>query len=129
VHRVEGTLGTLAAIGAVALMPGAVRSSSIGASERQPEFFRWCDLVHTGFQPSRCTMTLAMLSKGRVAMTPNQLTGAARNLAHGLGIPVYIRDGRIYQQGPGLAFLPPGNARPTVAGASSLEEERRDEAE
>ena len=47
-----------------------------------------------------------MLSKGRVAMTPEELTGAARNLAHGLGIPVYIRDGRIYQQGPGLAFLP-----------------------
>ncbi len=32
-----------------------------------------------------------MLSKGRIAMTPDQLTGAARNLAHGLGIPVYIR--------------------------------------
>jgi hypothetical protein len=44
-----------------------------------------------------------MLSKGRVAMNPDQLTGAARNLAHGLGIPVYIRDGRIYQQGPGIA--------------------------
>ena len=64
-----------------------------------------------------------MLSKGKVAMTPEELTGAARNLAHGLGIPVYIRDGRIYQQGPGLAFLPPGDARPTVAGAPSLKEE------
>jgi hypothetical protein len=40
-------------------------------------------------------------------MTPDQLTSAARNLAYGLGIPVYIRDGRIYQGGPGLAFLPP----------------------
>src|SRR5215831_7918874 len=40
-------------------------------------------------------------------MTPDQLAGAARNLAHGLGIPVYIRDGRIYQNGPGVAFLPP----------------------
>jgi len=40
-------------------------------------------------------------------MTRDQLTSAARNLAHGLGIPVYIRDGRIYQDGPGLAFLPP----------------------
>jgi len=40
-------------------------------------------------------------------MTPNQLRRAARNLAYGLGIPVYIRDGRIYQDGPGLAFLPP----------------------
>ena len=39
-------------------------------------------------------------------MTPNQLASAARNLAYGLGIPVYIRDGRIYQNGPGLAFLP-----------------------
>jgi hypothetical protein len=40
-------------------------------------------------------------------MTPDQLRGAARNLAYGLGIPVYIRGGRIYQGGPGLAFLPP----------------------
>ena len=62
-------------------------------------------------------------------MTPDRLTGAARNLAHGLGIPVYIRDGRIYQDGPGLAFLPPGSARLTEAGAPSLEEEEVDEAE
>jgi hypothetical protein len=55
-----------------------------------------------------------MLSKGRAAMTPNQLRRAARNLAYGLGIPVYIRDGRIYQDGPGLAFLPP-NGNPAVA--------------
>ena len=40
-------------------------------------------------------------------MTPEQLRRAARNLAYGLGIPFYIRDGRIYQFGPGLAFLPP----------------------
>ena len=39
-------------------------------------------------------------------MTPDELSGAARNLAHGLGIPVYIRDGRIYQHGPGIEFLP-----------------------
>ena len=48
-----------------------------------------------------------MLSKGRSAMTPEQLRRAARNLAYGLGIPFYIRDGRIYQFGPGLVFLPP----------------------
>jgi len=47
-------------------------------------------------------------------MTPDQLRGAARNLAYGLGIPVYIRDGRIYQNAPGLAFLPP-NGDPAVA--------------
>ena len=47
-------------------------------------------------------------------MTPNQLRRAARNLAYGLGIPVYIRDGRIYQDGPGLAFLPP-NGDPAAA--------------
>jgi hypothetical protein len=47
-------------------------------------------------------------------MTPGQLRDAARNLAYGLGIPVYIRDGRIYQDGPGLAFLPP-NGDPAVA--------------
>ena len=54
-----------------------------------------------------------MLSKGRIPMTPDQLTGAARNLAHGLGIPVFIRDGRIYQHGPGVEFLPPKDDRPT----------------
>ena len=70
-----------------------------------------------------------MLRKGRVAMTPDELTGAARNLAHGLGIPVYIRGGQIYQQGPGLAFLPPGSTRPTEAGTHSLEEEGADDAE
>jgi len=62
-------------------------------------------------------------------MTPDQLTGAARNLAHGLGIPVYIRDGRIYQDGPGVAFLPPSGARSTVAGNPFLEEEKAGEAE
>jgi hypothetical protein len=44
-------------------------------------------------------------------MTPDQLRDAARKLAYGLGIPVYIRDGRIYQDGPGLAFLPPNGDR------------------
>jgi len=68
-----------------------------------------------------------MLSKGRGAMTPDQLTGAARNLAHGLGIPVYIRDGRIYQQGPGIAFLPPSGNHPMVAEAPSLAEGEADE--
>ena len=47
-------------------------------------------------------------------MAPNQLASAARNLAYGLGIPVYVRNGRIYQNGPGLAFLPP-NGDPAVA--------------
>jgi CspA family cold shock protein len=56
-------------------------------------------------------------------MTPDQLTDAACNLAHGLGIPVYTRDGRIHQQGPGVAFLPPSGARSTVADVPSLEEE------
>jgi hypothetical protein len=55
-----------------------------------------------------------MLSEGTGAMTPEQLCRAARNLAYGLGITVYIRDGKIYQFGPGLAFLPP-NGDPEVA--------------
>ena len=61
------------------------------------------------------------LSKGRAAMTPDQLRGAARNLAYGLGIPVYIRDGRIYQDGPGRAFLPP-NGDPAEAPFDHKEE-------
>ena len=55
-----------------------------------------------------------MLSKGTAAMTPDQLRRAARNLAYGLGIPVYIRDGRIYQVGPGVAFLPPNGDPPVT---------------
>ena len=47
-------------------------------------------------------------------MTPDELTNAARELAHGLGIRVYIRDGRIYQHGPGIEFLPPDGASLTV---------------
>ena len=56
-------------------------------------------------------------------MTPDQLTGAARNLAHGLGIPIYIRDGRIYQHGPGLMFLPPSATHPAAVESPSHEEE------
>ena len=56
-------------------------------------------------------------------MTLDQLTGAARNLAHGLGIPFYIRDGRIYQHGPGLMFLPPSATHPAAVESPSHEEE------
>ena len=60
-------------------------------------------------------------------MTPNQLRGAARNLACGLGIPFYIRDGRICQDGPGLAFLPP-NGDPAVAKVPLDQKEEADAA-
>jgi hypothetical protein len=50
-------------------------------------------------------------------MTPDELTGAARNLADGLGIPLYIRDGRIYQHGPGIEFVPRQSSCPTPLGA------------
>ena len=46
-------------------------------------------------------------------MTPEELARAARDLARGLGIAVYVRDGRIYQHGPGIEFLPPDGACPT----------------
>ena len=62
-------------------------------------------------------------------MTPDQLTGAARNLAHGLGIPIYIRDGRIYQHGPGIVFLPPSVTQPSAVEAPSDEEEVAEETE
>jgi len=70
-----------------------------------------------------------MRSKGKAMMTPDQLRGAARNLAHGLGIPVYIRDGRIYQQGPGIAFLPAKGAGPVVEEVPFDQEEGADAAE
>ena len=44
-------------------------------------------------------------------MSQDELSNAARNLAYALGIAVYIRDGRIYQQGPGIEFLPPKSER------------------
>jgi hypothetical protein len=49
-------------------------------------------------------------------MTPDELTGAARKLADGLGIPVYIRDGRIYQHGPGIEFFAVEGSGPTPLG-------------
>ena len=64
----------------------------------------------------------AVLSEGEVAMNPDELAGAARKLAHSLGIPVYVRDGRIYQHGPGREFLPPTSSRQTVAEVSSDED-------
>ena len=50
---------------------------------------------------------------------PDELARAASKLAHSLGIPVYIRNGRIYQHGPGLEFLPSTGSRPTVPDISS----------
>jgi len=59
-------------------------------------------------------------------MTPDQLAAAAHNLAYGLGIPLYIRDGRIYQNGPGLAFLPPSGTHLTVTDAPFHKKEDAD---
>jgi len=70
-----------------------------------------------------------MRNKGKAMMTPDQLRSAARNLAHGLGIPVYIRNGRIYQQGPGIAFLPPKGAGSAVEEVPFDQEEGADAAE
>ena len=64
-----------------------------------------------------------MIAKDRVVMTPNELADAARNLAHALGIAVYIRDGRIYQHGPGTEVSPPPGASPTAPGAPYPREE------
>jgi len=61
-------------------------------------------------------------------MNSDQLTGAARNLAYGLGIPIYIRDGRIYQHGPGLMF-PPSATRAATVEAPSHEEKGASETE
>jgi hypothetical protein len=62
-------------------------------------------------------------------MNSNQLAGAARNIAYGLGIPIYIRDGRIFQHGPGLMFLPPSVTHPAALEAPSLEEEAAEKTE
>ena len=62
-------------------------------------------------------------------MIQDELASSARKLAHGLGIAVYVRDGRIYQHGPGTEFLPPKDAGPTALGAPSSHEPRTDAAE
>jgi hypothetical protein len=49
-------------------------------------------------------------------MTPDELARAACKLAHSLGIPVYIRNGRIYQNGPGLEFFAVNWRPPNRAG-------------
>ena len=56
-------------------------------------------------------------------MTPDELIGAARNLAYSLGISLYIRDGRIYQHGPGAEFLPSPGASPAAPKAPYTREE------
>ena len=61
-----------------------------------------------------------MLSKGRSSDDPRPTNRRCRDLAHGLGIPVYIRDGRIYQHGPGVEFLP---RKGTALGAPSGDED------
>jgi len=62
-------------------------------------------------------------------MTLDQLTCSALNLAHGLGIPVYIRGGRIYQDGPGLAFLSSNGTRLASADAPSRVKEEAGKAQ
>ena len=46
-------------------------------------------------------------------MTPTQLRAAAENLANSLGITFHIRDGWIYQAGPGERVDPPKSAHST----------------
>jgi hypothetical protein len=58
-------------------------------------------------------------------MTTEELTGAARKLAYSLGIPVYIRAGRICQNGPGIEFLPAKSARPIPLGTPREDLARR----
>jgi hypothetical protein len=89
-----------------------------------PKYHCWstarsCNVAahHPDMFPSIC--------KSRVTMSPDKLARAARNLAHPLGLPVYIRNGRIYQHGPGVEFSPPNGVCSTVAGAPSFDEEEK----
>jgi hypothetical protein len=43
-------------------------------------------------------------------MTPEDLRAVANRMAHSLGISLYIRDGWIYQTGPGERVHPPKTA-------------------
>ncbi len=47
----------------------------------------------------------------------------AREMAYGLGISVYIRDGRIRQHGPGQEIQPPTTAKPVPHGIDGLKVE------
>ncbi len=47
----------------------------------------------------------------------------AREMAYGLGISVYIRDGRIWQHGPGQEIEPPPTAKPVPHSLDGLKGE------
>ena len=47
----------------------------------------------------------------------------ARDMAHGLGISVYIRDGRIHQHGPGIEIIPDKTAKPTKDDVNAADED------
>ncbi len=44
----------------------------------------------------------------------------AHEMANGMGISVWIRDGRIWQHGPGQEIRPPVNAKPVPHGVDGL---------
>lgn len=48
-------------------------------------------------------------------LTFEELQAMARKLVGVLGITLYVRDGWIYQNGPGEAIDPLASAKPTVA--------------
>ncbi len=56
-----------------------------------------------------------------------ELERKARDMAHGLGIPVYIRNGRIWQRGPGIEIIPDESAKPTKDDVNLADKESTDD--
>ncbi len=56
-------------------------------------------------------------------MAADTIEDKAQSLADGLGIPFYIRDGRVWQHGPGQVFLPSPTAKPVPHGVDGLKGE------
>jgi hypothetical protein len=54
-------------------------------------------------------------------MTPEELRAVANRMAHSLGISLYIRDGWIYQTGPGERVHPPKTAHSGSHGRFQIE--------
>lgn len=56
--------------------------------------------------------------------TPDEaLLRKARELAFGLGVTLYIRDGQVYSTGPGHEIVPRAGAHPEVAGRGPIQGE------
>jgi hypothetical protein len=64
--------------------------------------------------------TRSPLDAAAMINPPDPLRALAEKLAHSLSIPIYIRNGGVYQTGPGVRVDPPPSAAPLSHGAVTI---------